>query len=236
VRVRDGRVLVVRNTPAGGPGRLRDVLERCGAAVEVVAADAGQEPPGRLRHDALVVLGGGFLPDDDARAPWLPRVRELTRQALADRTPVLGVCLGGQLLAAVAGGEVRGAYGEPECGSTQLTIRQEAADDPLLHGLPERVTAIEHHVDRITALPPGAAWLVSGAACPYQGFRVGPAAWGVQFHPEITAGRLLGWDPVRLAAQGFDRAALHEAAVRDEPASAAVWERVAERFAALVTG
>lgn len=228
------RVLVVQNTAAGGPDRLGRWLARDGLALDVVAAHAGQPLPEHPQHDALVVLGGAFLPGDDARAPWLPAARRLTRDALERALPVLGVCLGGQMLAQVAGGEVRGAHGLPECGSTELTLRPEAAGDPLLHGLPSRVTAVEHHVDQITVLPPGAVWLAASERCPHQAFRLGPRAWGLQFHPEVAAGRILSWDPARLAAQGYDRAALHAAAVRDEPASQAVWREVARRFASIV--
>lgn len=228
------RVLVVQNTARGGPDRLGRWLGEDGLGVDVVAAYAGDPLPGRLTRDALVVLGGGFLPDDDVRAPWLPATRSLTRQALDAGVPYLGVCLGGQLLARVAGGEVRAEHGQPEYGSTELALRADAAEDALLGGLPERVTAVEHHVDQITALPPGAAWLASSDRCPHQAFRVGPRAWGLQFHPEVPAARILAWEPTHLAARGFDRTALHAAAVRDEPASTAVWREVARRFAALV--
>jgi GMP synthase-like glutamine amidotransferase len=137
------------------------------------------------------------------------------------------------MLAQVAGGTVLGAHGEPEFGSTPLALRPEAADDPLFAGLPGRPTAIENHVDRITELPPGARWLVAGERCPYQAFRVGSRAWGVQFHPEAPAERIRHWSEERLGRHGVDRAELHRAAVRAEAASAAVWRQVAQRFARL---
>ncbi|MDI5962510.1 type 1 glutamine amidotransferase [Streptantibioticus silvisoli] len=230
------RVLVVQNTVAGGPDRLGRWMAADGLVLDVVAAHAGEPLPRRPAHDALVVLGGGFLPDDDVRAPWLPATRQLVRWALDAATPMLGVCLGGQMLARLAGGEVRGAHGRPECGSTELTLRPEAAGDPLLHGLPARVTAVEHHVDQVTVLPPGATWLASSERCPHQAFRVGDRAWGVQFHPEVPAGRIRGWDADRLTAQGFDREELYAAALRDEPASEPVWREVSRRFAAVVNG
>lgn len=225
--------LVVQNTPTGGPGRWERWLDEGGLTLDVVHGYAGEELPERLRprYQALVVLGGGYLPDDDARAPWLARTRELAGEAVEFGLPVFGICLGGQLLAQVGGGAVRGEHGQPEFGSTQLTMRREAAEDPLFAGVPARPHAIENHVDAITALPPGATWLASTDGCPYQAFRLGESAWGVQFHPEAEAERIGGWDTDRLARHGADRDTLHRAALAVDADSAAVWREVALRFA-----
>lgn len=230
------RVLVVQNVAQGGPGRFADWLEQDGLSPEVLPAYAGAVLPERLGDRALVILGGGFLPDEDERAPWLPRTRALAAEALDRGTPVFGICLGGQLLAQVAGGAVKGRHGEPETGSTPLTLRAEAAGDPLFQGLPARVTGIEHHVDAITALPPGAVWLAESDRCPYQAFRIGDRAWGVQFHPEITPDRIRAWDRHRIAEQGLDPEAVYRRALDDEPAAAPVWREMARRFAAVVRG
>ncbi|MDH6223414.1 type 1 glutamine amidotransferase [Streptomyces sp. MJP52] len=232
--------LVIQNFPGGGPRRWGDWLDEADLGCEVVEAHTGAalpDAPAAGRHAALVVLGGPFMPDDDVRAPWLPAVRALTRRALDTGLPYFGICLGGQLLAQVAGGEVRAGHGAPEAGSTPLTLLPGAvAGDPLLHGLPGRVTAVEHHVDAVTALPPAAHWLARSRTCPYQAFRVGPAAWGVQFHPETGAEDLVHWNPGRLARNGFDHAELLARARQDEAAAAEVWRTVAHRFAAVATG
>ncbi|GHG63601.1 type 1 glutamine amidotransferase [Streptomyces griseocarneus] len=228
------RLLVVQNDPRAHAGRLGDWLNEDGIDLEVIAAHDGAGPPARLGHRALLVLGGGYLPDDDERAPWLAPTRALVAQALETGAPFLGVCLGGQLLAHVAGGTVRGRHGAPEIGSTPLTLRPEADDDPLFTGLPRRVTAIEQHVDAITALPPDAVWLVTGEHCPYQAFRVGEHAWGVQFHPEAGPDTVRRWDRDRLTALGLDPDELLRRATADEPAAAAIWRKVAARFARVV--
>ncbi|MCQ4213663.1 type 1 glutamine amidotransferase [Streptomyces longispororuber] len=231
-----GPVLVVQNTRSGGPGRVGGWLREAGLEVRTLHPYDGDVLPASLDGRPLLVLGGGFLPDDDERAPWLPATRRLAAQALHGGTPFLGVCLGGQLLAQVAGGTVRAEHGTPEYGSTAIRLRPEAADDPLLHGLGAEVTAIERHVDAVTELPPGAAWLASSEHCPHQAFRVGAAAWGLQFHPEADAGRVAGWDRDELAARGVDRDVLHARAVAAEEASAAVWARFTRRFAAVCRG
>ncbi|NDL59850.1 type 1 glutamine amidotransferase [Phytoactinopolyspora mesophila] len=229
------RVLVVQNTPAGGPRRLGDWLRDEGLTVDVVPAFDGTSVPGTLKkHDALVVLGGGYMPDDDHRAPWLAQTRSLAVQALEQGRPMLGICLGGQLLAQVAGGQVQADAGRPEHGSTQIRLRAEARDDALFRDLPTIVPAIEHHVDAITELPPGAVWLASTERCPYQAFRLGDTAWGVQFHPEVAPDRILEWDADRLRQHGFNQERLHQQAVADDHLAARTWREVTRRFAEVV--
>jgi GMP synthase (glutamine-hydrolysing) len=228
------RLLVVQNDPGGGARRVGEWLTEAGLSLDVHLGPQ-LTLPDRLDHDAVVVLGGGFLPDDDVRRPWLPATRALVRQALDETVPVLGICLGGQLLAHVGGGVVEGDVGAPEAGSTPIDIRSEAADDPLFHGFPAVVPAMEHHVDAITTLPPGAVWLASTGKCPYQAFRLGDNAWGLQFHPEVRPDSILTWKPETLAAQGFDRDQLHAQALADEPVSTPLWRTLTQRFATQVT-
>lgn len=227
-------VLIIQHTPRGGPRRLLDWLHEDGLTTDVIEAHTGALVPGRLTHDSVVVLGGGYVPDDDARAPWLPTTRALVHEALDRARPVFGICLGGQLLAQVAGGAVQADAGRPEHGSTPIRLLPEASGDPLFAGLPEVVPAIEHHVDVISELPPGAVWLAATDRCPYQAFRSGPTAWGVQFHPEVTADRILQWDSNDLDRAGLDQRTLYEAALADEEESARVWREVARRFAGVV--
>lgn len=227
-------VLVVQNGEHGGPRRVGDWLADEGLRLDVVHAYDGTPLPGSLQHDAVVVLGGGFLPDADADAPWLAPTRALVGEALNRDVPVLGICLGGQMLAHVAGGNVKGDVGAPESGSTPVRWRAAVREDPVFHDVPEVVPAIEHHVDAITALPAEAVWLAESDRCPYQAFRLGDTAWGVQFHPEVTPDRIRTWNQDKLREQGFDPDEVYAKAVADDPVSAPVWERVSRRFARLV--
>lgn len=227
-------MLVVQNEPNGGSRRFGDWLADDGLRLDVVAAYDGVVPPVRLTHDAVLVLGGGYMPDADERAPWLPQTRALVTEALSRGVPVLGICLGGQLLAHVTGGAVKADAGAPEAGSVPVTLRPEAATDSLFHDLPPTVPAIEHHVDAITALPTDAVWLAQTERCPYQAFRAGERAWGVQFHPEVTPDRIPQWNADRLRAQGYDPGEVHARAVADEPVSTPIWREVCRRFAAVV--
>jgi GMP synthase (glutamine-hydrolysing) len=226
------RVLAVRNAERSGLGRFLPWWGEMGLqVVEVAGASVPTTPDG---FDAVVLLGGGFLPDDDGRAPWLPAERELTRRAVAGGVPVLGICLGAQVLALVAGGVVRGDHGRPERGSCRVSLRHDAETDALFAGLPGEFRVIQNHRDQITELPPGAVRLAESEACPVQAFRVGEQAWGVQFHPEAGADRLDRWDEAALADAGLDVRALRAEAQEAEPESARNARRLAANFAELV--
>ena len=226
------RVLVVRNAERSGPGRFRSWWEEMGLRiVEVRGASVPATPDG---FDAVVLLGGGFLPDDDRHAPWLAAERELARRAVTGGVPLLGICLGAQVLAVAAGGVVRGDHGRPERGSCSVSLRSEAEGDPLFAGLPDEFRMIQNHRDQITELPPGAVRLAESEACPIQAFRVGERAWGVQFHPEAGADRLDRWDEAALADAGLDLRALRTQAEEAEPRSVPNARRIAANFAGIV--
>jgi len=210
--------------------------------VEVVAGPDVPEhlarswPGGFAAVDGLVMLGGGFMPDDDEHAPFLPRERALVGEAMTAGVPVLGICLGAQLLAHVAGGQVTAKSGETERGSCPVDLLAAAGDDPLFAGLTgyDELRMIQNHQDSITTLPPGAVHLATSEECRVQAFRVGAAAWGVQFHPEASAAQLAGWDESKLAAEGFDRAALLAQATADARVNAVQARALVAAFAAVV--
>lgn len=209
------RVLVVLNSPTSLMGRLEQWLPEAG--LEPVLTPGAELPENLDGFGGLVLLGGGFMPDDDAHHPFLARERRLTTEALDLEMPLLGLCLGGQLLAHVTGGGVTAKSGETERGMCALTVLPAAADDPLFGGLPgipdEPLWMIENHEDSVTVLPPSATLLVSSGECPIQAFRVGERAWGLQFHPEVRPERVATWDEAALSEQGIDRAALAAAAM-----------------------
>ncbi|MEU5677045.1 membrane dipeptidase [Streptomyces rochei] len=226
------RVLAVRNSPTSGIGRLLSWLEEEGLSVtETDGVDAPDSPEG---YDAVILLGGGFLPDDDIHHPWLPRERRLARRAVQDETPLLGICLGGQLLAAAHAGTVKGDFGTPERGSCSVTLLPDAADDRLLRGLHASFPVIQNHRDQITDLPEGAVHLAGSEACPVQAFRLGAQAWGLQFHPEAGADRLARWDEAALTEEGLDLQPLRAEAERAEPDAARAARKLIANFAAVV--
>ena len=185
------RVLGVRH-PGGGTCGL--LAERCEAAghelVEWIPGLGEPLPAPPAEWDAIAVFGGGMNVRDAERLPWMKAEIELLRDALEAGVPVLGVCLGAQLLAAAAGAEVRRSP-SPEIGWFDVARTEQGADDPLLGRLPARFLAYEWH-SYAFALPAGAVELARSAACS-QAFRLRDTAWGVQFHPEVVPEIVREW-------------------------------------------
>jgi GMP synthase-like glutamine amidotransferase len=224
-------VLIIENDPDSGPGSLLGWLEDRDFTFVVVRGWAGEPIPSTVDgHAALILLGGGMMPDADDASPWLKAERELLRATTEqDRVPVLGICLGAQLLAHTFGGEVRGKYGLPEKGVTELHLLPGAENDPLLAGLPTTVRAVESHQDQITRLPADAVLLMSSERCPNQMLRIG-RSWGVQFHPEVTAERVRRWKPERLRSLGFDPDVVFAEASQYDAELEQTWSVVFGRF------
>jgi GMP synthase (glutamine-hydrolysing) len=184
-------VVVVEHEADCPLDRFGDWLD--GVPVRIVRPYAGDQVPTDA-PGGLVVLGGQMSAYDDAVAPWLPAVRELLVESVARRRPTLGICLGAQLLAIATGGRVDvGAAAGRESGVVDVRWRPEAASDPLTHGLPDPFAGPSMHADAVVELPAGAVWLASSPMYPYQAFRVGTAAWGVQFHPEVSRRTFASW-------------------------------------------
>jgi GMP synthase-like glutamine amidotransferase len=182
------RILAIVHPGGGHPGLLREQAAARGhELLEWHAADGEQRP---ADADAIAVFGGGMNVADADRLPWLRDEIALLREALDAGTPVLGVCLGAQLLAAAAGAEVRRAA-RPEIGWFPVERTEAGAADPLLSALPARFDAYQWHSWTFT-LPDGAIELARSPVCP-QAFALGDRAWGVQFHPEVTPDILDAW-------------------------------------------
>ena len=236
-------VLVVQHEEHCGAGRLEASL--CSAArLDVRRPDLGDPlPPDLAGYGGLVVLGGAVGVLDDGDAPWLPATRRLLADAVAAGLPTLGICLGAQMLAVATGGTVeRGAAGL-EAGVVALTLTPEAGTDPLLAPVRaasgEAPPVAQFHQDAVTRLPPGAVLLASSERYPHQAFRVGAAAWGLQYHPEVTAADFAAWvhDGHRtVRGAGLDPAGLVASYTDAEPALAAGATAHGGALAALLGG
>lgn len=231
-------VLVVQPAADDGLGRFTGWLGDRGLAIRAVRPYAGDAVPDRLRADGLIVLGGDMSCNDNARFPWLERIRALFRDAVLQHRPTLGICLGGQLLAQSLGGTVVTGKHGTEAGVVTVRITDEAAGDALFDGLGPEVRVASMHGDAIERLPDGAALLGTSNPYPQQAFRAAPNAWGVQFHPEITPSTYAQWagefrssdqDERDRVARGVDDLAAADPEVQ---ATAAL---LATRFAQLIT-
>ncbi len=183
-----------------GPSRIADIALELGWTVETRRLWLGEMTPTHLNRDeVLVVMGGSMGVGDigDSRWPFLATEVALLRSALANHWPVIGICLGAQLLAHAAGAAVYPLYtGEPptrqrEIGWGAITFMHTADSEPVLAGLDVAEPVVHWHGDTFD-LPAGATLLASTLTCPNQFFRLGKV-FGLQFHIEITAEQIGQW-------------------------------------------
>jgi GMP synthase (glutamine-hydrolysing) len=155
------------------------------------SAPSGFPPPRPIEeYDAAFVFGGSMHADQEDEHAWLREEGVLIRRLLELDTPLLGVCLGAQLLAKAGDGWV-GAASRPEIGWFPLELTDAAAEDPLFATLPRRFYALQWHYYAFE-VPAGAIELARNDVCS-QAFRLGERAWGVQFHPEVTLAQVEAW-------------------------------------------
>lgn len=229
-------ITVVQNSAGSGPGTIPRWVDEQGAVLNLIRADQGDGLPTGSQVellDAVVLLGGGLMPDADATHPWLPAERELIRACVAQGVPLLGICLGGQLIAHTFGGQVQADHGTPEHGAVRLRLLDARHDDPLFGSLPDSVPGIEHHRDQITAIPPEAVLLAATDACPRQAFRVGDLAWALQWHPEAPGTRVAEWDRSEAVALGLDPDQVIADAAAHTPELEKTWSALFAAFVGL---
>lgn len=164
------------------------VIAAAGHRLHEWSFSTGTPPAGS--YDAVLVFGGAIHPDQDHRHVWMKDELDWLERLIEGGTPTLGICLGSQLLARAAGSWV-GPLAEPEIGWTEVELTADGLADPVLSALPPRFAALQwHHYEH--GLPDGATVIARNDAC-LQGFRLGEACWGVQFHPEVTEPQLDRW-------------------------------------------
>jgi GMP synthase (glutamine-hydrolysing) len=175
--------LVIQHVEAETTGVIGEVLDEESARVTTVRVFSGDSvPTGIAPHDALVVMGGPMGVYEADRHPHLAQEVALIRRAVGEDVPVLGVCLGSQLLATALGSKVGPA--RKELGWFPVTLTPEGIADPLFAGVPGGFTALHWHGDAFDP-PPGSMPLASSDLTPCQAFRHG-AHVGLLFHMEMS--------------------------------------------------
>jgi GMP synthase (glutamine-hydrolysing) len=229
-----GRVLVAQNGRGGPIGVLEEPLRSAGHALETWHAPEGGPAPAVAGYAGIVVLGGVANPDEDGRLPWLAQERGLVREALEEEVPILGLCLGAQLLAQASGGAAP-YLGGLDLGWREIELMPSAAEDALLAGLPRSFAGFQWH--RYGLAPPSGAEVLANGPLGPQAFRVGRSAWGLQFHLEVDERILDHWfevAPGEVEAAGESLDEVRRATAVEAPASVARARAVAGRFASLL--
>jgi GMP synthase-like glutamine amidotransferase len=181
---------VVQHVPYEAPGLIGEVVAARGDELRLWATWAGDAPTvadwSAQAPDAFVVMGGPMSAGDDHDFPNLATERELLRRGLAEGLPVLGICLGAQLLAAAAGTDV---YRGPtdELGPGTVTLTAAGRTDPVLAAAEQEEIPVMHWHHDTFDLPADAVHLASSSQYENQAFRIGPNAYGLQFHVEASA-------------------------------------------------
>lgn len=209
-----------------------EVMRARGVDHDVWLRPQAQPPDDPRLYDAVMVFGGAMHADQEDLHPWLREEKRLLRDLLERGAPVLGVCLGAQLLAEAAGATARRA-GRPEIGWREVEVTAEGAADPLLAPLAPRFEAFQWHSYEFT-LPPGATALARSDVC-LQAYRVDRFAWGIQFHAEVTAADAGAWIDDYRSDEDAVRAGVDPKLLRDRTRAAiagwnALGRALCERF------
>jgi GMP synthase-like glutamine amidotransferase len=234
------RIIVFQHGPNQTPGRLGMTLRDHGFRLDIRRLD--------IPHDK----GGGGVPEDldgvhgvlsmggpqnvGDPHPWLARETEFLRAAHRAQLPLIGVCLGAQLIADALGGEV-GRMNTPEAGFLPIDILPMGQTDRVLAGIPWRHQQFHSHAYEVKTLPPGATLLASSAACKVQAFTVGVRTYAFQFHPELDRPgieQLVRSASNLCAAANLDPAAIADQAGRHYEPYARLGDRLAVNLASFL--
>jgi GMP synthase (glutamine-hydrolysing) len=227
--------LAVVQHEAGCPLGLLDAwLTGAGATLRIHRPYAGDPLPAPGEADGLLVLGGsmGAVGDDD-RHPWLPATRDLLGAAVDEGVPTLAVCLGHQLLVAACGGRVGRNPAGKQMGLLEVGLTEAAEGERLFASVREGSRAVQWNNDIALELPPDSVTLAETPDGVAQAIRVGEAAWGIQFHPEVDADMVAAWAADDRPRPGAPEAiaAIHSAAGELE----ATWQPFAAAFCDLTS-
>ena len=189
-------LLVIQNSPTAPLGVLEECIRDRDVVVEILTPLAGDRLPINTSYSGLIILGGPMNAEDDAQYPHLIDVVRLVQLFSAEVKPIMGICLGAQLIARAFGSRVY-QHSAVELGFTPLRLIPRAiADEPLLKStLPpnsEPIHIMEWHFDTFD-LPDQAKLLMRGENCKNQGYRIGDNIYGFQCHFEVNRSILQGW-------------------------------------------
>lgn len=184
-------ILIFMHVPFEGPGTLTEPLKALGIKYREVNLYEGGAPKNLEGCGGLIIMGGPMNVYEETEYPFLKDEDRLIKEALAKKLPMIGVCLGAQLMAKAAGAKVTKGQ-KKEIGWYPLHLTEEAKIDPSFKILPKEIEVFQWHGDTFE-IPKGAVRLASSELFPNQAFRVGENAYAFQFHIEVTEAIIKEW-------------------------------------------
>lgn len=184
-------ILVIKQVNLEDLGLFSFFLREKNIKLNVVSMENKQALPLLGKCKGIIVLGGPMNVYQERKYPFLKEEENYLAKALQRQIPILGICLGAQLLAKISGAKVKKAKKE-EIGWDEVDLHNNAKSDPLFAGLEGEVVVFQWHQDTFD-LPKKSVLLATSKACKNQAFRIGKNSWGLQFHPEMNKRQLISW-------------------------------------------
>jgi GMP synthase-like glutamine amidotransferase len=184
-------ILIFKHVPFEGPGTLTEPLKTLAIKHREVNLYEGGAPKDLEGCEGLIIMGGPMNVYEETEYPFLKDEDRLIKEALTKKLPMIGVCLGAQLMAKAAGAKVTKGQ-KKEIGWYPLHLTEEAKIDPVFKILPEEIEVFQWHGDTFD-IPKGAVRLASSELFSNQAFRIGKNAYAFQFHIEVTEAIIKEW-------------------------------------------
>ena len=184
-------ILAITHQADAGPGVFAEAIRARGIELdEWLMPEQPQPPSDPSSYDAVMTFGGAMHSEQEADHPWLRPQKELLAALIENGTPLLGACLGAQILCEAAGGQVR-KMAEPEIAWIDVEVTAEGEGDPLLAPMAPGFPGFNWH--SYECLPPDGSVVLARSERCIQAYRVGERVWGIQFHAEVSAADVDHW-------------------------------------------
>ncbi len=178
-------ILIIKHVIVEGPGLISDFFQSVKFPMEIIELEKGDKFPDNFEKiKAIIVMGGPMNVDEEDQYPFLKEEDKFLKKVIALNIPLLGICLGAQLLAKAVGAKVRKGVAK-EIGWYKVNLTGDGEKDLLFEGLGKSLEIFQWHNDQFD-IPRDALWLAKSKICPNQAFKIGKNAYGFQFHVEIT--------------------------------------------------
>lgn len=227
-------ILIFEHSNSTNAERLGVTLRDYGHRIRIVKLHLGEIMPVDLDNiDGIVSCGGPQSAYDDSHE-WIEPQMSLLRQANELGMPIVGLCLGSQILARALGGRVEKMSGGIEFGWHDVKLTPVGREDSIHTGLPWNALMFHHHRDHVAELPAGARLLAGSSRCKVQAWAVGLRTYGFQYHPEVTPATIERWirqEPDALKEAGISAEQLREQTEQHYPAFERLTQRMFESIA-----